>query len=82
MKDRLPPSLYVPPYQRLGSLPPDYAFHPLPLSHSQSQQTLLPIRCVSAYDDCVSEEAFHREPVPVTSFSLNSHPFLHTYAID
>ncbi|CAA7045626.1 unnamed protein product [Microthlaspi erraticum] len=64
MKDRLPPSLYVPPHQRVGSLAPDYAFHPLPLSHSQPQQTLLPIRYISAYDDCVSEEAFDREPMP------------------
>ncbi|EOA23425.1 hypothetical protein CARUB_v10016608mg [Capsella rubella] len=48
MKDhRLPPSVYVPPHQRLRS---DYALHPLPLS---------PVRFVSAYDDRVSED---REP--------------------
>ncbi|KAL0657662.1 hypothetical protein Bca4012_078247 [Brassica carinata] len=65
MKDRLPPpSLYVPPHQRLRSTPPDYAFHPLPLSHTQSQKPpFLPTRFVSAYDDSVSEVAQLPEPV-------------------
>ncbi|CAF1997078.1 hypothetical protein HID58_076427 [Brassica napus] len=65
MKDRLPhPSLYVPPHQRLRSTPPDYAFHPLPLSHTQSQKPpFLPTRLVSAYDDSVSEVAQLPEPV-------------------
>ncbi|KAL1208261.1 DExH-box ATP-dependent RNA helicase DExH5 [Cardamine amara subsp. amara] len=53
MKNRLPPSLYVPPQQRLRSAPPDYAFHPLPLS---------PVTYVSAYDDRVSQEAVHCHP--------------------
>ncbi|VYS51691.1 unnamed protein product [Arabidopsis thaliana] len=44
MTNRLPPSLYVPPHQRLGS---DYGFNPVPLS---------PVRYVSAYDDRVSED--------------------------
>ncbi|KAG2261721.1 hypothetical protein Bca52824_068800 [Brassica carinata] len=67
MKDRLPPpSLYVPPHQRLRSTPPDYAFNPLPLSHTQSQKPLLPTRYVSAYDDTVSEVA--PLPEPVASF--------------
>jgi ATP-dependent RNA helicase DHX36 len=48
MTNRLPPSLYVPPHQRLGS---DYGFNPVPLS---------PVRYVSAYDDRVSED---RQPV-------------------
>ncbi|CAN7026726.1 hypothetical protein IGI04_025049 [Brassica rapa subsp. trilocularis] len=65
MKDRLPPpSLYVPPHQRLRSTPPAYAFHPLPLPHTQSQKPpLLPTRFVSAYDDSVSEVASLPEPV-------------------
>ncbi|KAF8108374.1 hypothetical protein N665_0109s0002 [Sinapis alba] len=65
MKDPLPPSpsLYVPPHQRLRSTPPDYAFHPLPLPHTQSQKPLLPTRYVSAYDDTVSEVASHPAPV-------------------
>ncbi|CAH8381724.1 unnamed protein product [Eruca vesicaria subsp. sativa] len=66
MKDRLPPpsSLYVPPHQRLRSIPPpDYSFHPLPLSHTQSQKPLSPVRYVSAYDDTVSELAPLPDPV-------------------
>lgn len=75
MKDRLPPpSLYVPPHQRLRSVPPDYAFHPLPISHTQSQKPLLPTtRYVSAYDDTVSEVAPSLpDPVTCLSFGLTS----------
>ncbi|VVB03704.1 unnamed protein product [Arabis nemorensis] len=56
MKDRLPPSIYVPPHQRL-------AFEPLPLSHS-------PIRYISAYDDRLSEEP-SSDPEPVAFHSAN-----------
>ncbi|CAN8267015.1 unnamed protein product [Cochlearia groenlandica] len=72
MKNRLPPSLYVPPHQRIRSLPPDYESNPLPLSHSQPQQkTLLPIRYISAYDDSVFEEASNHEPVALRCANLD-----------